>query len=742
MNTSGITYRQHVDEIEKSFASGGPLRFLFGTEDAYVAALLGALGDRYLVSSVLDGVSHVRDLLGSSRASLTAISLHEFLRRRLDEQPGAGDERPHLLWIRSSELFEAASERPAPPETLMLRELVERWSNTSHRILVTGRRIQVHPHLVGQWKVIEPSLPRDGALKTYVKELVRKYGCDEQEQELIATDLRGQGATVIARILQDVFGRPDCPTSRDTRQQLWREERDRYLKRSNILELISDTRGVETVAGLEGYKEWLDDKRALLTNHEEAQRKGISLPRGVLLAGVPGCGKSLMAKVTAFEFDRPLLRLDVGRVMAKYVGESEARLREALQTAEASAPCVLWIDEIEKALKGAGGSGGGKGGDGSEVTSRLVGELLTWMQERKEDVLLVATANAVDTLPPELLRRGRFDEFFFFDLPSADERRALLVQEVGRSEDGTRRPWCIAGEDEGGLDRLVKLTQGYSSADLKQLVSLSIEHEFLFGKRGTELNGDKMVVQEETFLLSAKRITPYGKGERRTADLGRMRKTFVEELGFWKASSSDGRPRELPGVESLDPKLQAVLRPGELTFELKLQGRDRQGSDGQSDELSVHLVLMRNKRWAVLRFSGFKEARFRVELNESDPTRVRLRKLADGTGRNLGDFELVATERTLNLVDAAHPSSQLPLYGSKVARMWPLPKAAGENSFLYCYGDTCLYAAVDLAGERWNFLPLERTKAGSLVVPKDLKFAWPKSVAGLIIQNDKPYIRV
>lgn len=178
---------------------------------------------------------------------------------------------------------------------------------------------------------------------------------------------------------------------------------------------------IDDIGGMDILKEWLKRKSKIFKNMARAETYGVDIPKGVLTAGIPGCGKSLNAKAAASLFEVPLLRLDMGRLMGKYVGESEANLRNAISLAEAISPCVLWVDELEKAFAGIGGTGGS-----AEVTTRLFGNFLTWMQEKSSPAFVVATANDITRLPPELLRKGRFDELFYVGLPKEPEREKIF----------------------------------------------------------------------------------------------------------------------------------------------------------------------------------------------------------------------------------------------------------------------------------------------------------------------------
>ena len=207
------------------------------------------------------------------------------------------------------------------------------------------------------------------------------------------------------------------------------------------------------VGGLENLKEWLDNKKQLMTG--DLTGWGVKPPKGVLLCGVPGCGKSLSAKAIAQQWELPLYRLDMAAVMGKFVGESESRLREALATADRAAPCVLWVDEIEKGLA--------SGPADNSVTRRMIGQFLFWMQESTSKVFLVATSNDVSSLPPELLRKGRFDAVFFVDLPTDEEREEILRL--------CFRKYTRTEPTHDILSDLVPMTEGFAGSDIDAVVN-------------------------------------------------------------------------------------------------------------------------------------------------------------------------------------------------------------------------------------------------------------------------------
>jgi AAA+ superfamily predicted ATPase len=233
------------------------------------------------------------------------------------------------------------------------------------------------------------------------------------------------------------------------------DAKTRVVARDGVLEYYPVEENVTEIADLHGLRSWLEKRRGILLEPERAKEYGLSFPKGVLLLGVPGCGKSLCAKVVAMEWRLPLLKLDPGTLYNKYIGESEKNFRRAIDTAERMAPVILWIDEIEKAF--SSGSGSEDGG----VSTRILGTFLSWLQDRSNDVFVFATANDVSRLPPELLRKGRFDEIFFVDLPDAESRRSMFeIHLRRRNQDPTLFD----------LDPLVSESEEFTGAEIEGVV--------------------------------------------------------------------------------------------------------------------------------------------------------------------------------------------------------------------------------------------------------------------------------
>ena len=286
-------------------------------------------------------------------------------------------------------------------------------------------------------------------------------------------------------------------------------EKKQIVKKSGILEFIDTNLNLSDVGGLTTLKKWLE-----LRSHcfdETAKAFGVKAPKGVLLTGVPGCGKSLTAKCVAAAWNMPLLRLDMGKIFQGLVGSSESNIRLALRTAEAIAPSILWIDEIEKGLSGTGG-----GSDGGTST-RVFGTLLTWMQEKTEPVFVFATANNINGLPPELLRKGHFDEIFFVDFPSFEERKKILEIHISKlkrdmSHFDLDRLARLCGEETFGKDVVL------AGAEIEAWVGDALIEAF-----SRKVNGDPTAdLEMRDFETTIRRIVPMG--QMRKADFTALRK--------------------------------------------------------------------------------------------------------------------------------------------------------------------------------------------------------------------------
>ena len=338
--------------------------------------------------------------------------------------------------------------------------------------------------------LVEPDYLETEDIRTIIKNFLEEYpqllDTSQELLEEMAISFKGLSQFEIENILALAYEKDGELKKEDLK--LIFEQKQQMIMKSGILEMIPLKERFEDIGGLENLKRWLKRKGKVLKNVEKAAAFGVDVPKGVLLAGVPGCGKSLNAKAAANLFGIPLLRMDMGRLMGKYIGESEANLQRAIKQAEAIAPCVLWIDELEKAFSGIGGLGGG-----TDVTTRLFGNFLTWLQEKNSPVFVVATANDIIKLPPELLRKGRFDEIFYIGLPNEAERKRIFEIHISK-----RRKQDL---DKLDLNKLVKKTKGYSGADIEWVIKESVEMAYFLDKKALTME-DILEAIEHTHSLS------------------------------------------------------------------------------------------------------------------------------------------------------------------------------------------------------------------------------------------------
>lgn len=335
-------------------------------------------------------------------------------------------------------------------------------------VFIVCSKLNIPTEIEAYVTILEITPPSESEISEMIANFAerQRITIEEEVLEEMALSFKGLSEFEITQILNLAYQSNGSINADD--KELILKEKEQFIKKSGMLEIINVSETIDDIGGLENLKKWLIRKGKIYNHLERALRFGVDIPKGLLLVGMPGCGKSLAAKATAKLFEVPLLRLDIGKLFGKYVGESEENMRRALKTAEAVSPCILWIDEIEKAFSGIGESTGG-----NSVTTRLFGTFLTWMQEKDSTVFVVATANDISKLPPEFLRKGRFDELFSVDLPNREERRKIIE---------------IHLKKRGHLDihidtiQLVKITEGYNGADLESIVKDAIENMYLDGR--------------------------------------------------------------------------------------------------------------------------------------------------------------------------------------------------------------------------------------------------------------------
>lgn len=359
-------------------------------------------------------------------------------------------------------------------------------------IIIESSRKYIPKELEPYTSIFEMDYLNTEDIKKIIQEVIDENGLNQIRSDLLeemAISFKGLSQFEIENILALAVNEENGELTKGSLKLIFEQKRQMIMK-SGILDMIPQKETISDIGGLDNLKDWLTKKSKVFKNIDKAKKFGVDIPKGVLIAGVPGCGKSLNAKAAATLFEVPLLRLDMGRIMGKYVGESEANMRKAIALAEAIAPCVVWIDELEKGLAGIGGDSGG-----ADVTTRLFGSLLTWMQEKESAVFVVATANDITKLPPELLRKGRFDEIFYVGLPNDIERKKIFEIHIGKRRHNKEE---LQGID---FDMLVSRTRGYSGADIEGVVKESIENVYVAGK-DTLTTEDLLEVIKHTHSLS------------------------------------------------------------------------------------------------------------------------------------------------------------------------------------------------------------------------------------------------
>ncbi|HIK10595.1 MAG TPA: AAA family ATPase [Oscillatoriaceae cyanobacterium M33_DOE_052] len=356
-----------------------------------------------------------------------------------------------------------------------LRDAVANFKGSQKTIVLMSPVQQVPIELEKEVVVIDFPLPDMAEIERVLSEQLKS-----SQQRRLNTDAReklvkaalGLTRDEAEKVYRKALVTAGCLTEAEVNIVL--SEKKQLIRRNGILEYIEEDETIDSVGGLEELKKWLKQRSNAFT--ERARAYGLPQPKGMLILGVPGCGKSMIAKTTSRLWGLPLLRLDMGRVYdGSTVGRSEANLRSALKTAESISPVILFIDELDKAFAGSAGSADSDGG----TSSRIFGSFLTWMQEKTSPVFVMATANRVERLPGEFLRKGRFDEIFFVDLPNAEERQDIFKIHL------SKRRRDISRFD---LEQLAKISEGFSGAEIEQGAIAAMYEAFAQDREFTQLD--------------------------------------------------------------------------------------------------------------------------------------------------------------------------------------------------------------------------------------------------------------
>jgi hypothetical protein len=401
-----------------------------------------------------------------------------------------------------------------------LRNLSRILKTQPKNLIILASSVEIPADLTEVITVLEFPLPTAKAIQTEIINLIVASGQSIPEKltnELVRS-AQGLSLERIRRVLTRAVASHGKLEPEDV--ELILEEKRQSIRQTQILDFYPATEQITDIGGLDNLKDWLLRRGGAFS--DRARAYGLPHPRGLLLVGIQGTGKSLTAKAIAHHWHLPLLRLDVGRLFGGLVGESESRTRQMTNLAEALAPCILWIDEIDKAFAGAEGKGD------SGTTSRVFGTFITWMAEKKTPVFVVATANNIQSLPPEMLRKGRFDEIFFVGLPNQEEREAIFQVHLSRL-----RPHNLISYD---LKRLAYETPDFSGAEIEQTIVEAMHIGFSQNRDFTT----------DDILEAASQIVP-------------LARTAQEQITFLQNWAAAGKARLASRESSLSSRIQRQL---------------------------------------------------------------------------------------------------------------------------------------------------------------------------------------
>ncbi len=382
-----------------------------------------------------------------------------------------------------------------------IKELSSALKETSNNLIISSHLFPSSEELDELMTILNLPLPDQKELKDLIKKIAINTYSNLGEQDLNELSIASSGLTEIKvkQVTAKALAQRGKISKEDIKDIL--EEKKQVIARSEILEFFEAKSSQDDIGGLDVLKVWLNQRYRAFS--KEARDYGLPIPKGVLLVGAQGTGKSLTAKSISRSWSMPLLRLDVGRLFSSLVGSSEARTRETISRAEAMSPCILWIDEIDKGFGGDARSDGG-------TSQRVLASLLTWMSEKESAVFVIATANAIDKLPAELLRKGRFDEIFFLDLPNSEERLSILDLHLKKRRPSYSFP----------LTTIIDRTDGFSGAELEQAVIEGMHISF----------SENRELMEKDLIKAVSELVP-------------LSRTAKEQIDLLKEWSSTGRAR-------------------------------------------------------------------------------------------------------------------------------------------------------------------------------------------------------
>ena len=500
-------------DIEHLMRARYPLIYILSSEEKRVE------------KSIAD-VLHAREREKNYKTKIYTWSVTEGM--RLGKEP-QGDSRDPLKALRF--VVEAKADERAvfilrdlhaylknPEVVRLLRDIGRKLKEELKTVFLISPLLAIPPELDKEVAVVEYPLPELLEIDAIFDRVSRNTGAkipSGQEREHVVEAALG----LTADEAEGVFAKSLVQTGGSFDIDVILSEKERIVRKSGVLEFFRTQERMENIGGLDVLKNWLRKRQSAFS--EEARQFGLPRPKGILMIGIPGGGKSLTAKAVGAAWRLPLLRLDVGKIFAGIVGSSEENMRRAIQMAEAVAPSILWVDELEKGFSGTGSSNNSDAG----TAARVFGSFITWLQEKTSPVFVIATANNVDELPPEMMRKGRFDEIFFVDLPTLPERKEIVAIHIKRRG---RDP------EQFNLDLISEKSEGMTGAEIEQAIVSALFDEY-------DRNGKTGVLTSEGVLHSLQETVP----------LSRTMKEKIAALRNWcktrarPASSSwqgDGGP--------------------------------------------------------------------------------------------------------------------------------------------------------------------------------------------------------
>ena len=410
------------------------------------------------------------------------------------------NEEPAVYLFKDFHVFFGADRASRPDYGVIrrLRDIIQSLKTTRKTIVFISSRLIIPEDMEKEISILDFALPDEDEMLGLLDDLTESISPESvhlspEERKLLARSALGltmqEAENAFCRAIVNLRGLDRRALS------IIHEEKNQVVKKTGVLEFVKSDLGIDDIGGLENLKTWLLKRNKSWS--EKAKAYNLPAPKGVLITGVPGCGKSLTAKAMSAIWGLPLLKLDIGKIFGGIVGSSEENMRKAIATAEAISPSILWVDEIEKGFTGM------KSGGDSGTSARVFGTFLTWMQEKTEPVFVIATANDISSLPPELLRKGRFDEIFFVDLPTTAERKKIFSLHLNKRVRNSTVDHEIEVSD-AVCTELADLTAGYAGAEIEQIVVAAL-YEAFYKERGLRKEDVIKAIQETVPLSTTQR---------------------------------------------------------------------------------------------------------------------------------------------------------------------------------------------------------------------------------------------